>query len=158
MRFINSLILGLIVLLLMVGCFAGGGGGSTHAGTEYDGSWTVSYANSAFVKPTSGTNQIVVCDKPPVTMTLSNGAGSVTQNNTCWAVYSASASAAAGTTPGATVPGSTEVFYDQIGVFIKGTMAGDILTAQVNSATMTGTCTYNSCAAQTSTGGLSMIR
>jgi hypothetical protein len=161
MRFVNSLVLALITLLFLVGCLAGGGGPANRGGTDYDGVWRqLSYADSTFVKPTAGTNQLEVCDKPPVPITIVNGFGSVRQNYSCNAVYTdASSAVAAGLAiAGDLVPGTGIDFYYLIGVSISASKTGDILTAQVNGATFTGTCTLQSCAAQTTTGGLSMIR
>ena len=158
MRYINSLVLALITLSFLVGCFAGGGGGSK-GGTDYDGVWQTSFSDSTFVVPAPGANLKEKCSKPPVPMTIVNGYGSVRQDTTCWAVYIAAVSGVAGAVPGATAPGTIEIFYDQIGVSMAASPTGDVLNAEVNGGIFTGKCiSPQSCAAQSATGGLTMIR
>lgn len=157
MRYLMTLILALFASLLLAGCFGSGGSG----GTDYDGVWQASFVDSSFVFPTPGADQVEVCDQAPVSMTVLNGSGTTRQDYACRAVYTDAASAvAAGTAAaGATVPGTEVNFYYQIGVSISAGTAGDVLNAEVNGSIFTGKCiSPQSCAAQTSTGGLSMIR
>lgn len=139
MRFPTTLISALIVSASLSGCFGDGGTGQ---GTEFDGTWTVTYVNPADI-PAAGTGQTVTCNQPAVTMTITNGTGSTTQTLTCTI-----------TDPAA--PTTNPSFYYLISVAINS--VGDV-NAIVNGAPLSGTCISTiGCSAHTSTTSLSLTR
>jgi hypothetical protein len=144
MQFAKSLVLGLSVVLLLVGCFAGGGG-PNGGGTDYDGIWEVAYVDPGFTDPAAGTGQTMFCSQPTVSMTVVNGSGSTKVTTICQAY----------TTGTSTKVGPELDYYYLVSVFIVGTAtSGDVITAAVNGASLTGKCIPQGCAAQ----GLAMKR
>jgi hypothetical protein len=129
----------LAVVSTLSGCF--GDGGSSAA---YDGTWTVSYTNSAFVPPTAGTGATVSCyvESPAATITLGGGTGSAVQTNYCLGTASPT--------------GRTDFSYYISVAVIPSTGA---VTAIVNGSTLTGQCvSTHGCAAQNGTASLSLTR
>ncbi len=139
MRFKTGLILALVIPVALTGCFGDGGTGQ---GTEYDGSWTVSYTNPADI-PVAGINETVTCNQPPVTMTVTSGTGSVRQDLTCTITSTTSGT-------------RTQSFYYLISVAIS---SAGVVNAIVNGTPMSGTCiSLVGCSATTSSASLSLTR
>ena len=146
MRYINSLVLALITLLSLVGCLASGGGASSGGGTDYDGTWKATFGDSSVTDPAPATGETMYCSQPPVDIVIVNGMGTTTQNRTCQAY----------TTGTATAVGLPHIVYYQIGVSI---IPGDVFKATVNGVALTGKCiSAVGCSAPSANGGLSINR
>jgi hypothetical protein len=132
----------LSIVLLLSGCF--GDGGSSSA---YDGTWNVSFVDSAFVPPTAASGATVSCTLKgyPVlpTITLVNGIGSTIQTDTC-------------TGTAAFPAGNLDIFYL---ISVNITASTGAVSAIVGGGTLSGQCiSSHGCAAHNGTASLSLQR
>jgi len=133
MRFHAIVIAALITPLFLTGC-----GGDPGGHNPYDGVWTMSYDTG--IANTSTTS----CTIPTASITLTNGAGSTTQIETCVYTQSIIIGGASGVI---TTTTSTTDLLTAININGQG------MQAIVNGNTYSGKCiSQNGCSAQEGTG------
>ncbi|HEY0665613.1 MAG TPA: hypothetical protein VGD24_06075 [Gallionella sp.] len=124
MRFKTILHAACSIPLLLAGC----GGG--HYKNPYDGTWSVVYP-VADLSSISAT-QTVLCNTPPATLVITDGAGTTTQSSTC--ITTIITATTAGTT---TTVYPAQIYNFNISVSIDG---NGVVNAIVNGTTFTGQC------------------
>ena len=139
MRFQITLLVAIISILLTA-C-----GGDPGGHNPYDGVWTLTMGNITYLPGPTGST--ATCSIPPASITLANGAGTVTSIEAC-NFTTTTASAVTTTTAVANIPTAVN-------------LTGTTVQAIVNGSSYSGTCiSQNGCSAQETGGGgtLTMIR
>lgn len=138
MRFKSILLAALTVPLFLTGC---GGGG--HYDNPYDGTWQAVYPVADLSSITA--TQTILCNNPPATLVLTDGAGTATQNATC--ITTIITATPTGTTTTTYPP---QIYSFIISVAVDG---NGIVNATVNGTSFTGQCiSMVSCPAASTAG------
>lgn len=128
------------IVAMLSGCFGDG------ATPNYDGTWTVVFADSAFTPPAPVSGATVSCGTllPLPTVALANGVGSTTQTNRC-----------------NHIDGTGVIFTQDYGynISVAITTSTGAVSAVVNGTPLTGHCISSvGCYAQAGTGSLNLSR